>query len=108
MTAGKPTHDDVYDRQIRLWGAEAQVNVKNYCYAPNFEDRSRGHPPWVLGSEIGYQICSSTLIRRLFALAPVHRAETHVQRSGSLCPSDGRHLRGHEEPRLGGGAHRQP
>ncbi|EJK69240.1 hypothetical protein THAOC_09519 [Thalassiosira oceanica] len=22
---GKPTHDDVYDRQIRLWGADAQV-----------------------------------------------------------------------------------
>ena len=25
-------HDDVYDRQIRLWGADAQVCVANYAY----------------------------------------------------------------------------
>ena len=25
VVMGKPTHDDVYDRQIRLWGADAQV-----------------------------------------------------------------------------------
>ena len=27
VVMGKPTHDDVYDRQIRLWGADAQVRT---------------------------------------------------------------------------------
>jgi hypothetical protein len=29
MVQRADSHDDVYDRQIRLWGADAQVSLKN-------------------------------------------------------------------------------
>ncbi|EJK50406.1 hypothetical protein THAOC_30630 [Thalassiosira oceanica] len=41
---GKPTHDDVYDRQIRLWGADAQFRDASMCTATSRtrDDEARG------------------------------------------------------------------
>jgi len=50
---------DVYDRQIRLWGAEAQVRSKN-CSANDGIDTTRGSPSrYVLRPRFPKQKCST-------------------------------------------------
>lgn len=94
MVQRADSHDDVYDRQIRLWGADAQVSLSLLLRGARHVGRQLQH----------LTAPSNVLMLFLSHLSSQHHSlssETHVQRPSFLHQPLRRQLRNHEESSIG-------